>query len=301
LSGATYTLDSSLAGKIGGSTGANDNRLLRSDGTGGLTLQATGITTDDSDNVSGVATLSATTLNPTNALAINKGGTANTTAAAAFDALAPTTTRGDLTVRGAASNGRLALGTNGYRLTSNGTDVVWAPDTAGIVLLNSGTVTNQATLDIVLSSYTSYRGLQFVLSDMLPATDATELWMRFSTDGGSTYDATGYNYCYRVLTDAPSGSDVGSGSANQIVLATAIGNGATEGICQQVWLPNQTSAARWARIVQSNYYITSSATPAGGYTSGGGAREAAQDTDAVRFLFSAGNIASGAWAVYGLT
>jgi hypothetical protein len=47
------------SGGIGGSTGATDNRLLRSDGTGGATLQATGITVDDANNVSGVRTLSS--------------------------------------------------------------------------------------------------------------------------------------------------------------------------------------------------------------------------------------------------
>ncbi len=44
--------------KIGGSTGGTDNRLLRSNGAGGTTLQNTGITVDDSDNVSGIGTLS---------------------------------------------------------------------------------------------------------------------------------------------------------------------------------------------------------------------------------------------------
>lgn len=43
--------------KIGGSVGATDNRLVRSDGTGTRTVQATGITVDDSDNVSGIGTL----------------------------------------------------------------------------------------------------------------------------------------------------------------------------------------------------------------------------------------------------
>ena len=38
--------------KIGGSTGATDNRLVRSDGTGGKTIQSTGITVDDSGNIS---------------------------------------------------------------------------------------------------------------------------------------------------------------------------------------------------------------------------------------------------------
>lgn len=39
--------------KIGGSVGATDNRLVRSDGTGSLTLQSTGITVDDTNRVSG--------------------------------------------------------------------------------------------------------------------------------------------------------------------------------------------------------------------------------------------------------
>lgn len=67
------SIDTAVAAKVGGSTGATDNRLLRSDGTGGLTLQATGITVDDSDNITDVAALTATTLNGTN---VNKGGTA---------------------------------------------------------------------------------------------------------------------------------------------------------------------------------------------------------------------------------
>lgn len=41
----------SLVGNISGSTGATDNAILRADGTGGKTLQTTGITIDDSDNI----------------------------------------------------------------------------------------------------------------------------------------------------------------------------------------------------------------------------------------------------------
>ena len=56
---------------------------------------------------------------------ITKGGTGQATAGAGFNALAPTTTRGDLIRRGAATNERVALGANGTCLTSNGTDAVW--------------------------------------------------------------------------------------------------------------------------------------------------------------------------------
>jgi hypothetical protein len=43
----------------------------------------------------------------------------------------PTTTRGDLIRRGASALERLALGSNGHVLTSNGTDAVWAAPSGG--------------------------------------------------------------------------------------------------------------------------------------------------------------------------
>lgn len=55
------------------------------------------------------------------AIALNKGGTGQTTKAAAFDALSPMTTGGDLIYGGASGAGtRLANGTAGYVLTSAG-------------------------------------------------------------------------------------------------------------------------------------------------------------------------------------
>lgn len=41
-------------GGVGGSTGATDNAILRADGTGGSTLQSSGITVDDSDNITSI-------------------------------------------------------------------------------------------------------------------------------------------------------------------------------------------------------------------------------------------------------
>ena len=45
-----------------GGLGATDNRLVRTDGTDTKKIQGTGITVDDSDNISGVAALSSTTI-----------------------------------------------------------------------------------------------------------------------------------------------------------------------------------------------------------------------------------------------
>ena len=73
-----------------------------------------------------------TASNVTGTVAIANGGTGQTTAVAAFNALSPVTTTGDLIVgNGTNSSTRLGIGTNGYVLTSNGTTVTWAAASGG--------------------------------------------------------------------------------------------------------------------------------------------------------------------------
>jgi hypothetical protein len=60
-----------------------------------------------------------------NPVTISNGGTGQTTATAAFNALSPLTTEGDLNYYHASSNVRMALGGANTFLTSNGTDPSW--------------------------------------------------------------------------------------------------------------------------------------------------------------------------------
>jgi hypothetical protein len=74
------------------------------------------------------------------ALPIANGGTGQTTASAAFNALSPVTTTGDLIIgNGTNSATRLAIGTNNYVLTSNGTTATWAAATGGVTQIVAGT------------------------------------------------------------------------------------------------------------------------------------------------------------------
>ena len=75
-------------------------------------------------------------------LAIASGGTGQTTAGAAFNALSPITTTGDLILgNGTNSATRLAIGANGYLLTSNGTTASWVAAPAGGVTSFAGGTT----------------------------------------------------------------------------------------------------------------------------------------------------------------
>lgn len=77
----------------------------------------------------------------TGTLPVANGGTGQTTASAAFNALAPVTSTGDLIVgNGANSSTRLPIGANGYLLSSDGTTAVWtAASPSGVTSFSAGT------------------------------------------------------------------------------------------------------------------------------------------------------------------
>jgi hypothetical protein len=77
------------------------------------------------------------------ALPILNGGTGQTTAAAAFNALSPVTSTGDLIIgNGTNSATRLAIGANNYVLTSNGTTATWAVATGSGATITNDTATS---------------------------------------------------------------------------------------------------------------------------------------------------------------
>lgn len=97
----------------------------------------------------------------TGATAIGNGGTGQTTQTAAFDALSPVTTRGDIIVRDASNNVRKAIGATGTVLQSDGTDPGYAKigttnldSTVGRTPLNTILVQEQQTAGTAGGAFT---------------------------------------------------------------------------------------------------------------------------------------------------
>lgn len=123
---------SSLKGLTPASGGGTAN-FLRADGT--WAAPGAGAGTVTSVDVSGGSTGLTTTGGPVTSsgtitlggtLAIANGGTGQTTATAAFDALAPTTTTGDIIYHNGTDNVRLGVGSTGQVLTVAGGAPSWA-------------------------------------------------------------------------------------------------------------------------------------------------------------------------------
>jgi len=127
--------------------------------------------------VTGVATSGDLIYSALPTTAIANGGTGQTAKTAAFDALAPTTTKGDLIVHNGADNIRVAVGgTNGHVLTVDSAEASGVKWAAG----GSSAVYNATSSDSTSSSTT--------LADLLTATvGATGTYGFFATGlyGGS--------------------------------------------------------------------------------------------------------------------
>lgn len=201
-----------------------------------------------------------------------------------------------------------ADGTADYLLKTDGAgQLSWtAPPSSGgsWVLISSGTASSSASLSFtgLSSTYSAYAA---VLTNILPATDNVELYMRTSTNNGSSYDSGASNYVWKGEANYGSGAGTYAsygGAATYIGLTSTsasyqASNSAGEGWCGTVNI-YQPSAVNKCKVRYSGAYIAT--TGVFTFIDGAGYRDTAADVDAIQFLFSSGNIASGTIYLYGL-
>jgi Pectate lyase superfamily protein/Major tropism determinant N-terminal domain len=159
----------------------------------GLTATGMGLTVSNSPITSSGAIALGGTLN------VAHGGTGQTTASAAFNALSPITSTGDLIIgNGVNSATRLPIGANTYVLTSNGTTATWAAPSGGggggtniryLTVATTGTYTaNPASDDVIVVN----RGSVGATTINLPVAPATGL--TFTIKDGKGDAATNNTY-----------------------------------------------------------------------------------------------------------
>jgi hypothetical protein len=139
----------------------------------GGSVTSVGLTVPAIFSVSGSPVTSSGTLAVTysgTALPIANGGTGQTTATAAFDALSPLTTQGDVLYYNGTHNVRLGPGTNGQFLTSGGAaaNPSWTTASSGVSGANPTTVN-------AISVWGNTVGTSLLNSDLIYASDVLKV------------------------------------------------------------------------------------------------------------------------------
>lgn len=196
----------------------------------------------------------------------------------------------------AVTDGHLAVwdGTSGTAIKDGG-----APSGGGPV--EQHTASSSASLDFTTCISSTYDEYIFEFVNVIPATDSVSLWMRMSTDGGSSYASSSYRFRYWAF--AAGSATAGSDSASQIELTRSELDSTSSLYGLTGWLrlfsPLSTSLRKM--VMGEFFFLQDGAgTPPFELSKSGGSYDSATAVNAVQFLTESGNIASGAIRCYGI-
>jgi len=214
-------------------------------GTGSIALTTSPVFTTPNLGTPSAGTLTSCTGLPlttgiTGTLAIGNGGTGQTTALAAFDALSPMTTLGDMIYEGAGPSAlRLPIGSSSQVLTVVGGIPAWATPTGGVTTISfgstgltpstatSGAVSVAGTLAIANggtgSTSTAYASLTANVSGVLPI-----------ANGGTNSSSTTYCNLASNVTGTLPVANGGTGVASTTAYAVLCGGTTTTGPFQAI-------------------------------------------------------------------
>lgn len=213
------------------------------------------------------------------------------------------------------ANGRIkTVGAQGPTGATGATGAAGAAGASGaLVLLEEHTASTSATLDFTTRNVSGQSGATIQsdfdeylieLVNVIPATTAVDFWLRMSTNGGSTYDATNL-YAVATFAWAHNGSAAAgqapSAPVAQIALRSSadISNDSHYGVIGTVRLFSPGSATLYKRVQMEASYLASTGPLE--KTSTEGVYLSTTAVNAFRFLFSSGNITSGTIRVYGVS
>lgn len=193
----------------------------------------------------------------------------------------------------AAESGRLTE--PWYRVFSD----IAAHDRLTIRRLTEGTFAASTSVPIVLTAFTGYRAIKFVITNFTTSADATiGLLIRTSSDAGSTFDNGGSDYGWANVFVVASGSvtQLNDTADSEMDVNVYPGNAAGETGSIEITLYHQAGTSQTLLRWEGSYLTDA---PNIVTTSGSGVRFSNAAVNAIQFLPTSGTM-SGSYAVYGI-
>jgi hypothetical protein len=212
---------------------------------------------------------------------------------------------------GTLSSERVLTAGTGISLTDGGAgSTITVTNTSpggGLVLLESHSASASATLDFTTRNATGQSGASIqsdydhyviALVRLVAATTNSNLYLRVSNDGGSSYIAANYFYANHGWTGSGSSNNGNTGQAQIILNSTGI-KGSSWGVCGRLDMLVGTTTEHARTWGQINYDRHSDGFPEGANHAG---LSVATNPimNAFRLLFNSGNITTGIVRLYGV-
>ena len=200
----------------------------------------------------------------------------------------------------------VATGSSAQVLTSNGAGQAPTFQTAsggGLIFISSVTASNVASVAFTSGIDTTYDEYIIKAINVHSANDNVSMRFTLSTDGGSSY-ITGSSYDWRCDGANDGGTDETAGAAGgayiQVHGSGALGNAAAEAMDFEVSIMAPSATTNWTKTYSKCIHTE----PAGGQslsqTYGGGQIKTLTAINAIKFAFSAGNVSSGGFYLFGI-
>lgn len=170
------------------------------------------------------------------------------------------------------------------------------------IRLETQTASSASSVDFTTGINASFDRYVIEVTDVVPANDIVELWLRVSTDGGSSWKSGASDYAYHnnIFDSGGTNNKDSSSGDSKIILSGNISHGsaAGEGGTNTVKFSNPANGSLQQLFQWDSSFVVNDGDIAS--VRGAGAYSTAEAINGIRFLFGSGNIESGTFSLYGV-
>lgn len=168
-----------------------------------------------------------------------------------------------------------------------------------LVLIDTKTASNSATISFTTGISTNFSVYFIKIRNMVVASDTANILMLFSTNGGSSYLSSNYDWGYVNGGSNPFTSGVNGAADSKSQIGNFLSNTSSNACNGDIKFFNLADSTNI-----KTYFFYSNSINSGNndfYFVGGGRNSGTTAINAIRFQASTGNITSGTFYLYGVT
>ena len=173
----------------------------------------------------------------------------------------------------------------------------------GLIFISSVTASNAASVAFTSGIDTTYDEYIIKAINVHSANDSVSMRFTLSTDGGSSY-ITGSSYDWRCDGANDGATDETAGAAGgayiQVHGSGVLGNAAAEAMDFEVSIMAPSATTNWTKTYSKCIHTASAGGQSLSQQYGGGQIQTLTAVNPIKFAFSAGNISSGGFYLYGI-